>query len=80
MLLLLSLLACRCCVGIKGINTKLTKYLLIMKRCSCKTRGITLKAIFMELCPFKLIFLMNDGPRQTSVGTAFGALVFYLLW
>ena len=35
----------------KGINTKL-EYLLIMTRCSCKTRDITLKAIVLELCPF----------------------------
>ena len=30
-----------------GINTKLK-----MTRGSCKTRGITLKGIFLELCPF----------------------------
>ena len=34
---------------IKCINIE---YLLIMTRCSCMTRGITLKAIFLELCPF----------------------------
>ena len=37
--------------NIKDINAKL-EYLLIMTRCSCKTRGITLKVIVVELCPF----------------------------
>ena len=35
----------------KGINTNL-EHLLVMTTCSCKTRGITLKAFILELCPF----------------------------
>ena len=37
-----------------------------MTRCSYKTRGITLKAIVLELCPFLPKFL-NDGPSKTHV-------------
>ena len=34
------------------LSTPNLEYLLIMTRCNCKTRDITLKAIFLELCPF----------------------------
>ena len=37
--------------SMKGINAKL-EYLLFMTKYRCKTRGITLNAIFLELCPF----------------------------
>ena len=43
---------------------------------SCKTRNITLKSLFLELCSFLTKdFMQNDGPLQTSVGTACSALV-----
>ena len=34
------------------VSTPNLEYLLIMTRCSCKTRGITLMLYFLELCPF----------------------------
>ena len=34
------------------VSTQHLEYLLIMTRCSCKTRGITLKSIVLKLCPF----------------------------
>ena len=34
------------------VSTPNLKYLPIMTRCSCKAWGMTLKAIFLELCPF----------------------------
>ena len=48
--------------GLK-VSTLNLAYLLIMTRCSCKTRDTTtLKAIFWELCPFLTqIFKQNDG-------------------
>ena len=65
--------------SIEGIRTPNLEYFLIMTRCSCKTRGITLTAIFLELCPFLTKnFKKNDGPWQTSIGTACGALDFLL--
>ena len=46
-----------CCCHAKSLCSPLlkkvsTRNLLIMTRCSCKTRGITLKVIFLELYPF----------------------------
>ena len=38
------------------ISTPNWEYLLIMTKCSCKTRCITLKAIILELCPFLTFF------------------------
>ena len=35
-----------------NISTPSLEYLLIMTRCSCKTRGISLNAVFLELSPF----------------------------
>ena len=58
------------------ISTPTLEYLLIMTRCSCKTKGIKLKAIVLKLWPFLTKdFKWNDGPWQMSVGTACGALV-----
>ena len=34
------------------IKYLIIQHLLIIARCSCKARGITLKAILFELCPF----------------------------
>ena len=34
------------------VSTPNMEYLLILTRCSCKTRNITLKDIILELCPF----------------------------
>ena len=51
--------------SIKNIITKLGIYtsLFFMIRCSCKTRGIALKAIGLELCPFLIyIFLVEWWP------------------
>ena len=45
------------------VFTSNLEYSLIMTRCSCRTRGITLKAIFQELCPFLTKhFKQNDYP------------------
>ena len=40
-----------CCCALK-VSTPDVEYLLIMTRCSCKTRCITLKAIVLEICSF----------------------------
>ena len=44
------------------VSTPNLKYLLNMTRCGRKTRGITLKAIFLELCPFLSYFLSRMMP------------------
>ena len=47
-----------------------------MTRCSCKTRGITLKAIVLEFLPFfTKNFKQKHGPQKTIICTTCGALV-----
>ena len=60
------------------ISTPNLEYLLLMTRCSCKTRGITMKTTVLELCPFltkNFKQKQKDSPWQMSVGTTYSALV-----
>ena len=62
------------------ISTPNLEYFLNMTRCSCKTRGITLKAILLELCHFlNKIFKQNDGPSQTRALVLHVVLLFRLM-
>ena len=54
--------SCKSCLLLK--NYSRYHYLSIMTRCICKTRGIILKAIVLELCPFLTQNFKNDAPDR----------------
>lgn len=61
------------------IPTTKLDYFFIMKRCSCNTRTIILKATFLSYVPFNLnVFFGQNCLLQTSVDTTRGVLV--LIW
>ena len=67
--------------SIKGINTKLgilAHHDKLQSLQDCETRGITLKAIFLELCPFltKIVRRMMVSDRRALV--PYVVLLFYL--
>ena len=57
------------------VSTPNLEYLLIMIKCSCKTRGITLKGIFLELCHWYIVSHAVSDAEYISPG--FFVCLFY---